>query len=350
MRTKQKSAFADRKMLGRAMKDSFVKLSPKTQAKNPVMFLVFVSAILTSILWVVSLFGLKDAPSGYTLAIAIILWFTVLFANFAEAVPVISRVIPTGKASVVDLYHAGGVPAVIGEMKDFLYKDCLTVSGHTIGEIAAAGKSLDHEVLTTVDEPVFKNGGIVVIRGNLSPNGAICRTTTISEKSRKFEGPARVFHSDEEAHAAVVSGKIKKGDVVVIRYEGPRGAPGMREMMMTTDALVGLGMGQDVFVLTDGRFSGFTEGAAIGHISPEAAVGGVIAVVEDGDTIKIDIDARSANLCVPDEVIKERLAKWQPPLKRSRGILGIYAKTALQAHEGGMIDDEVTDVRQVLGK
>lgn len=272
------------------------------------------------------------------------------FDRLSEAVPVISRVIPTGKASVVDLYHAGGVPAVIGEMKDFLYKDCLTVSGHTIGEIAAAGKSLDHEVLTTVDEPVFKNGGIVVIRGNLSPNGAICRTTTISEKSRKFEGPARVFHSDEEAHAAVVSGKIKNGDVVVIRYEGPRGAPGMREMMMTTDALVGLGMGQEVFVLTDGRFSGFTEGAAIGHISPEAAVGGVIAVVEDGDTIKIDIDARSANLCVPDEVIKERLAKWQPPLKRSRGILGIYAKTALQAHEGGMIDDEVTDVRQVLGK
>ena len=272
------------------------------------------------------------------------------FDRLSEAVPVISRVIPTGKASVVDLYHAGGVPAVIGEMKDFLYKDCLTVSGHTIGEIAAAGKSLDHEVLTTADKPVFKNGGIVVIRGNLSPNGAICRTTTISEKSRKFEGPARVFHSDEEAHAAVFSGKIKKGDVVVIRYEGPRGAPGMREMMMTTDALVGLGMGQDVFVLTDGRFSGFTEGAAIGHISPEAAVGGVIAVVEDGDTIKIDIDARSANLCVPDEVIKERLAKWQPPLKRSRGILGIYAKTALQAHEGGMIDDEVTDVRQVLGK
>ena len=272
------------------------------------------------------------------------------FDRLSEAVPVISRVIPTGKASVVDLYHAGGVPAVIGEMKDFLYKDCLTVSGHTIGEIAAAGKSLDHEVLTTVDEPVFKNGGIVVIRGNLSPNGAICRTTTISEKSRKFEGPARVFHSDEEAHAAVVSGKIKKGDVVVIRYEGPRGAPGMREMMMTTDALVGLGMGQDVFVLTDGRFSGFTEGAAIGHISPEAAVGGVIAVVEDGDTIKIDIDARSANLCVPDEVIKERLAKWQPPLKKSRGILGIYAKTALQAHLGGMIDDEVTDAGQILGK
>ena len=273
------------------------------------------------------------------------------FDRLSEAVPVISRVIPTGKASVVDLYHAGGVPAVIGEMKDFLYKDCLTVSGRTIGEIAAAGKSLDHEVLTTVDEPVFKNGGIVVIRGNLAPDGAICRTTTISEKSRKFEGPARVFHSDEEAHAAVVSGKIKKGDVVVIRYEGPRGAPGMREMMMTTDALVGLGMGQEVFVLTDGRFSGFTEGAAIGHISPEAAVGGVIAVVEDGDTIKIDIDARSANLCVPDEVIKERLAKWHAAAQEvARHTRHLREDGAAGPSRRGMIDDEVTDVRTGLGK
>ncbi len=272
------------------------------------------------------------------------------FDRLSEAVPVISRVIPTGAASVVDLYHAGGAPAVIGEMKDFLYKDCMTVSGRTIGEIAAANGSLNHDVLTPAERPVFKNGGLVVIRGNLSPDGAICRTTTISAKSRQFTGPARVFQSDEDAHAAVVSGKIHKGDVVVIRYEGPRGAQGMREMMMTTDALVGLGMGQDVFVLTDGRFSGFTEGAAIGHISPEAAVGGVIAVVEDGDTIAIDIDARSANLCVSDEVIKERLAKWKPPLKKLRGILGIYAKTALQAHMGAMIDDEVSDVRQILGK
>lgn len=261
------------------------------------------------------------------------------FDRLSEAVPVISRVIPTGGASVVDLYHAGGVPAVLGEMRDFLHKECVTVSGHTIGEIASVARSLDHNVLTAVENPVFKNGGIVVVRGNLAPDGAICRTTTICEKSRKFKGPARVFNSDEEAHSAVVSGKIHSGDVVVIRYEGPRGAPGMREMMMTTDALVGLGMGQEVFVLTDGRFSGFTEGAAIGHISPEAAVGGVIAAVEDGDTIKIDLNARTAVLCVPDEIIKERLAQWKPPLKKSRGILGIYAKTALQAHEGAMIDD-----------
>ena len=232
-------------------------------------------------------------------------------------------------------------------MRDFLHRECLTVSGHTIGEIAALRRSSDHDTLTTVDAPVFKNGGIAVMKGNITPNGAICRTTTISEKIRRFAGPARVFNSDEEAHHAVVTGDIKSGDVVVIRYEGPRGAPGMREMMMTTDALVGIGMGQEVFVLTDGRFSGFTEGAAIGHISPEAAVGGVIAVVEDGDIIKIDIPGRTVNLDLPEEVIAARLAKWKLPLKRERGILGIYAKSALQAHLGAMIDDRVTEEEQV---
>ena len=272
------------------------------------------------------------------------------FDVLSNTIPVISRVIPTGKATIIDLYNAGGVPAVIGEMKDYLHKECMTVSGNTIGELAELRKSTDHDVLTTADNPVFPNGGIAVIKGNLSPNGAICRTTTISEKIRKFEGPARVFHSDEDAHAAVVSGGIKKGDVVVIRYEGPRGAPGMREMMMTTDALVGIGMGQDVFVLTDGRFSGFTEGAAIGHISPEAAVGGIIAIVEDGDRIKIDIQGRSVNLELSEERIKERLANWKLPLKKSRGILGIYAKTALQAHLGAMIDDMVENVQQVMEK
>ena len=271
------------------------------------------------------------------------------FEKLSETIPVISRVIPTGKATVIDLYNAGGVPAVMGEMSDYLNREAITVSGHTVGEICEMRRSSDHSTLTTVKDTVFANGGIAVIKGNISPNGAICRTTTISQKIRVFEGPARVFHSDEEAHSAVVSGRIKKGDVVVIRYEGPRGAPGMREMMMTTDALVGIGMGQDVFVLTDGRFSGFTEGAAIGHISPEAAVGGVIAVVEEGDKIKIDIPARTVNLDVPGATIKERLAKWKLPLKKSRGILSIYAKTALQAHEGAMIDDIVGSEDQVTG-
>lgn len=271
------------------------------------------------------------------------------FDRLSETVPVISRVIPTGKVTVIDLHNAGGVPAVMGEMKEFLHREALTVSGYTVGEICELRRSSDHSALTTAQDPVFPNGGIAVIRGNLSPNGAICRTTTISEAIRVFEGPARVFHSDEEAHSAVVSGGIKKGDVVVIRYEGPRGAPGMREMMMTTDALVGIGMGQDVFVLTDGRFSGFTEGAAIGHISPEAAVGGIIAIVEEGDMIRIDIPGRRIDLLLPEETIKERLSEWKLPLKKSRGILGIYAKTALQAHLGAMIDDTVVSENQVTG-
>ena len=272
------------------------------------------------------------------------------FDRLSDTIPVISRVIPTGKKTVIDLYNAGGVPAVLGELKDYLHKECITVSGSTIGEIADISASRDKSVLTPASEPVFKNGGIAVMRGNLSPNGAICRTTTISDAIRKFEGPARVFCCDEDAHKAVVTGKIQKGDVVVIRYEGPRGAPGMREMMMTTDALVGIGMGQDVFVLTDGRFSGFTEGAAVGHISPEAAVGGVIAAVEEGDRIKIDIPARRVDLLVPDDVIAKRLAEWKLPLKKERGILGIYAKTALQAHEGAMINDRVTKASEVCGR
>ena len=264
------------------------------------------------------------------------------FDRISNEVPVISRVVPTGKATVIDLHHAGGVPAIMGELRDHLHHEAPSVSGLTAGEIMEGNRSRDHSVLTTASEPVLPNGGIAVIRGNLAPDGAICRTSTISEKTLSFTGPARVFDSDEEAHAAVVSGSIEKGDVVVIRREGPRGAPGMREMMMTTDALVGLGMGQDVFVVTDGRFSGFTEGAAVGHLSPEADVGGPIAVVEEGDIISIDIPGRRVDLQVPGEEISKRLSRWtRPEPKSKRGILGLCAKTALQAHLGAMLDDRV---------
>lgn len=273
------------------------------------------------------------------------------FGRLSEQIPVLSRVIPTGKATVVDLHHAGGVPALMGELKDFLYKDAPSVSGLTAGEILKGHRSTDHDTLTTAEDPVFPTGGISVIRGNLAPDGAICRTTTIAEETLTFRGPARCFSSDEEAQAAVVTGSIQKGDVVVIRYEGPRGAPGMREMMMTTDALVGLGMGQDVFVVTDGRFSGFTEGAAIGHLSPEAAVGGPIAIVEDGDFISIDIPKGTADLELSADEIAARLEIWTPPAHKSkRGILGLCAKTALQAHLGAMLDDRVDSPKQVLGK
>lgn len=271
------------------------------------------------------------------------------FDRLSGEVPVISRVIPTGKATVVDLHRAGGVPAIMGELRDHLHHGALSVSGRTAGEILEGKRSRDLSVLTTVDNPVLPNGGIAVIRGNLAPDGAICRTSTISEKSLRFRGPARVFDSDEAAHGAVVSGRINKGDVVVIRREGPRGAPGMREMMMTTDALVGLGMGQDVFVITDGRFSGFTEGAAIGHLSPEAAVGGPIAVVEEGDVIVIDIPRRRVDIDLSQEELARRLSRWTPPEPKSkRGILGLCAKTALQAHLGAMLDDGITSPMQTL--
>ncbi len=264
------------------------------------------------------------------------------FDRLSREVPVISRVIPTGKATVMDLHHAGGVPAIMGEIKDYLDGSAASVSGGNASEIMNKARSLNRDVLTTTDDPVFENGGIAVIRGNLMPGGAICRTTTIEQKIRHFRGPARVFHSDDEAHEAVISGKIQKGEVVVIRYEGPRGAPGMREMMMTTDALVGLGLGQDVYVLTDGRFSGFTEGAAVGHITPEAAAGGPLSIVEDGDPVTIDIDNRRVDLDISDKDIQKRLETFTPPPpKVNRGILGICAKMALQADEGAMLEDRV---------
>ncbi|HPJ25420.1 MAG TPA: dihydroxy-acid dehydratase [Synergistaceae bacterium] len=264
------------------------------------------------------------------------------FDELSRKIPVISRVIPTGKATVMDLHHAGGVPAILGELREYLHSQAKSVSGNTIGEIAIKERSRNYEVLASASEPVFPSGGIAVMRGNLMPKGGICRTTTITPKARLFSGPARVFSSDDEAHRAVISGAIKKGDVVVIRYEGPRGAPGMREMMMTTDALVGLGLGQEVYVLTDGRFSGFTEGAAVGHIAPEAAAGGPLAIVEEGDSIRIDIENRRVDLDVTEEEMARRLQGWTPPPpKVQRGILGICAKLALGAEEGGMLEDFV---------
>ncbi len=264
------------------------------------------------------------------------------FDRLSGEVPVISRVIPTGKATVIDLYKAGGVPAILGELKGLLDLSAGTVAGVTTKEIAESFRSSNRDVLTTASDPVFESGGIAVIRGNLAPSGAICRTTTIPAERRVFSGPARVFSSDDEAYEAVVSGRIGKGDVVVIRYEGPRGAPGMREMMMTTDALVGLGLGTEVFVVTDGRFSGFTEGAAIGHLAPEAAVGGPLAVVEEGDRIAIDIPSKRLDLDISGEELDRRLRDWTPPPpKAGRGILGLCAKTALQADVGAMLDDRL---------
>ena len=184
-----------------------------------------------------------------------------------------------------------------------------------------------------------------MLKGSLAPSGAIGRITTLPVSRMTHRGPARVFHSDEDAYQAVTTGKIQAGDVIIIRYEGPVGAPGMREMMMTTDALVGAGKADDVFVVTDGRFSVFTEGSAIGHVAPEAAIGGPIAIVEEGDPVMIDIPSRKLNLDISEKEITKRLEDWSPsPAKVKRGILAVYAKTALQAHEGAMIDDRLRNI------
>jgi dihydroxy-acid dehydratase len=230
----------------------------------------------------------------------------------------------------------------MGELSSMLDGGAKTVSGKTVQEIIKDVGSADTAVLTTIEDPVFPSGGIAVLKGNLAPSGAICRTTTVASNRMTHRGPARIFHSDEDAYQAVTTGKIEPGDVIVIRYEGPVGAPGMREMMMTTDALVGMGKANDVFVVTDGRFSGFTEGSAIGHVSPEAAVGGPIAIVEEGDLVVIDIPSRKLDLAISKGEISRRLINWSPPhAKIKRGILAIYARTALQAHEGAMIDDRL---------
>ena len=268
------------------------------------------------------------------------------FDRLSRRVPVISRVIPTGRATVVDLHNAGGVPAIMGELSSIIHAGAITVSGKTVGKIIINARSTDTEVLTSIEEPAFQNGGIAVLKGTLAPYGAICRTTTIPNNRMTHKGPARIFHSDEDAHYAVTTGKIKPGDVIIIRYEGPVGAPGMREMMMTTDALVGMGKAKDVFVVTDGRFSGFTEGSAIGHVSPEAAVGGPIAIAEEGDPVMVDIPSRKLDLDISGGEISRRLESWSPPpTKVKRGILAIYAKTALQAHEGAMIDDRLNNLK-----
>jgi dihydroxy-acid dehydratase len=225
------------------------------------------------------------------------------FDQLSRKVPVISRVIPTGRATVVDLNDAGGVPAIMGELSSMLDVGAMTVSGGTVAEIIKDAGSTDTAVLTTIKDPVFPSGGITVLKGTLAPLGAICRITTIPGNRMAHEGPARIFHSDEDAYHAVTTGKIEPGDVIIIRYEGPKGAPGMREMMMTTDALVGMGKSDDVFVVTDGRFSGFTEGSAIGHVAPEAAVGGPIAIVEEGDPVMIDIPSRKLDLDISEKEV-----------------------------------------------
>lgn len=257
----------------------------------------------------------------------------------SSVTPNLCKLAPAGSNHIEDLYHAGGVSAVIKELTklNLVNTNCLTVTGNTIGNNVKDAVNLNKNVIRPVEEPYSKTGGIAVLRGNLAKDGAVVKKSAVDEKMLVHEGPARVFDCEEDCIKAIMSQKINKGDVVVIRYEGPKGGPGMREMLSPTSALSGMGLDREVALITDGRFSGATRGAAIGHVSPEAAEGGLIGLVEEGDFISIDILEGRLELKVSEEALKERAAKWSAPEPKVKtGYLARYAKLVSSASTGAI--------------
>ena len=252
----------------------------------------------------------------------------------------IYKLAPAGHHHVQDLYAAGGVQAVMKELskKDLLNLDLVTVTGKTIRENIEKIEVLDYDVIRSVDNPYSKTGGIAVLRGNLAPDGAVVKRSAVAEEMLVHKGPARVFDSEDDAIKAIYEGKINKGDVVIIRYEGPKGGPGMREMLGPTSAIAGMGLDKHVALITDGRFSGATRGASIGHASPEAMEGGPIAVVKEGDIIQIDINEGKLNIDISDAELEARMKEWKAPEpKITKGYLGRYAKLVTSASTGAIL-------------
>ena len=262
-------------------------------------------------------------------------------ANDISAVtPNLCHLAPAGHTYMEDLNEAGGVYAVMNELnkKGLLKTDCITVTGKTVGENIEGRVNKNPEVIRPVENPYSEVGGIAVLRGNLAPDSCVVKRSAVVPEMLAHEGPARVFDCEEDAIAAIKGGKIVAGDVVVIRYEGPKGGPGMREMLNPTSAIAGMGLGSTVALITDGRFSGASRGASIGHVSPEAAVGGPIALVEEGDIISIDIDNHSINLKVSDEEMAARKANWQPKEPKVKtGYLARYASLVTSADKGAVL-------------
>ncbi len=262
--------------------------------------------------------------------------------------PNLCHLAPAGPTYMEDLNEAGGVYAVMNELskKGLLNEDQITVTGKTVGENIKNVYNLNPEVIRPIDNPYMEFGGIAVLKGNIAPDTGIVKQSAVVPEMMVHEGPARVFDCEEDAIAAIKGGDIVAGDVVVIRYEGPKGGPGMREMLNPTSAIAGMGLGSSVALITDGRFSGASRGASIGHVSPEAAVGGPIALIEEGDIIKIDIPNHSLNVDVSDEVLAERKAKWQPREPKIKdGYLARYAALVTSGNRGAVLD-----VNQLLNK
>ena len=255
--------------------------------------------------------------------------------------PNLCHLAPAGPTYMEDLNAAGGVYAVMNELnkKGLLYTDLMTVTGKTVGENIAGCENLNPEIIRPVDNPYSQTGGIAVLKGNLAPDSGVVKRSAVVPEMLVHEGPARVFDCEEDAIAAIKGGKIVPGDVVVIRYEGPKGGPGMREMLNPTSAIAGMGLGSSVALITDGRFSGASRGASIGHVSPEAAVGGPIALVEEGDIIKINIPENKLDFVISDEELAARKAKWQPrEPKVTTGYLARYAKMVTSGNRGAILE------------
>ena len=268
--------------------------------------------------------------------------FDISFANpISEKTPNLCHLAPAGPTYMEDLNEAGGVYAVMKELADIglLHTDCMTVTGRTIGENIAGAVNRNPEVIRPVENPYSRTGGLAVLKGNLAPDGAVVKRSAVVEEMMVHEGPARVFDCEEDAIEAIKSGRIVAGDVVVIRYEGPKGGPGMREMLNPTSAIAGMGLGSSVALITDGRFSGASRGASIGHVSPEAAVGGPIALVEEGDIIRIDIPGLKLDIRVSDEEMAARKARWQPRApKVTTGYLARYEKMVTSGNRGAILE------------
>ena len=268
--------------------------------------------------------------------------FDISFANEISAkTPNLCHLAPAGPTYMEDLNEAGGVYAVMNELnkKGLLHTECMTVTGKTVGENIKDCVNLNPEVIRPIDNPYSQTGGLAVLKGNLAPDGGVVKRSAVVEEMMVHEGPARVFDCEEDAIAAIKGGKIVPGDVVVIRYEGPKGGPGMREMLNPTSAIAGMGLGSSVALITDGRFSGASRGASIGHVSPEAAVGGPIALVEEGDIIKINIPEMTLNVDVSDEEMAARRAKWQPrEPKVTTGYLKRYSALVTSGNRGAVLE------------
>ncbi len=261
-----------------------------------------------------------------------------IFDELSRKTPHLCDMRPGGPHMLEDLDRAGGIPALMKQLESKLHRDVMTVSGRTLGENLRDARIVNEEVIRPLDNPNHPEGGVAVLRGNLAPDGSVVKQTAVDETMLIHKGPAHIFDGEEQAVEAILGGEIKEGDVIIIRYEGPKGGPGMREMLGPTSAIAGMGLSDSVALITDGRFSGGTRGLCIGHVSPEAFEGGLITLLKEGDMISIDIPKRALNVELSEEEIETRRKDWKPPRRELKGYLARYVKLASSADRGGILE------------